>query len=82
MIVINGGGDTNRALIGELIAEKAKAKGVVGMIIDGAVRDGDDLERIGFPVWSRGPSPGRPVQERPGPHRRPRRRRRRRRQPR
>lgn len=66
VIVVNGGGDTSRALIGELIAEKAKAKGVVGMIIDGVVRDGVELERIGFPVWSRGLCPAGPYKSGPG----------------
>ena len=82
VLVINGGGDTTRALIGELIAEKAKARGVVGMIIDGVVRDGVELERIGFPVWSRGLCPAGPYKNGPGQHQRPGRRRRRRRQPR
>ena len=76
VLVINGGGDTTRALIGELIAEKAKARGVVGMVIDGAVRDGVELERIGFPVWSRGLCPAGPYKNGPGKHRRPGRRRR------
>ena len=66
VIVVNGGGDTTRALIGELIAEKAKARGVVGMVIDGVVRDGVELERIGFPVWSRGLCPAGPYKDGPG----------------
>jgi regulator of RNase E activity RraA len=66
VLVVNGGGDTTRALIGELIAEKAKAKAVVGMIIDGVVRDGVELERIGFPVWSRGLCPAGPYKNGPG----------------
>jgi RraA family protein len=66
VLVINGGGDTTRALIGELIAEKAKARGVVGMVIDGVVRDGVELERIDFPVWSRGLCPAGPYKNGPG----------------
>jgi RraA family protein len=66
VLVVNGGGDTTRALIGELIAEKAKARGVVGMVIDGVVRDGVELERIGFPVWSRGLCPAGPYKNGPG----------------
>jgi len=66
VLVINGGGDTTRALIGELIAEKAKAKGVVGMVIDGVVRDGVELENIGFPVWCRGLCPAGPYKDGPG----------------
>jgi RraA family protein len=66
VLVVNGGGDTTRALIGELVAEQAKARGVVGMVIDGVVRDGAELERIGFPVWSRGLCPAGPYKHGPG----------------
>ncbi|MER6988895.1 DUF1932 domain-containing protein [Saccharopolyspora hirsuta] len=66
VLVINGQGDTSRALIGELIAERAKARGVVGMVIDGAARDVAELERIGFGVWARGVSPAGPYKHGPG----------------
>lgn len=66
VLVINGQGDTTRALIGELIAERAKARGVVGMVIDGAARDVVELERIGFGVWARGLSPAGPYKHGPG----------------
>ncbi|MFE5007959.1 NAD(P)-binding domain-containing protein [Streptomyces sp. NPDC056696] len=66
LIVVNGQGDTSRALIGELIAERAKAKGVVGMVLDGAARDVDVLAEIGFPVWARAVSPAGPYKFGPG----------------
>ncbi|MBB4688223.1 RraA family protein [Amycolatopsis jiangsuensis] len=66
VIVVNGHGDITRALIGELIAERAMARGVVGMIIDGAARDVNELERIGFGVWARGVSPAGPYKNGPG----------------
>ncbi|GAA4617054.1 DUF1932 domain-containing protein [Saccharopolyspora hordei] len=66
VLVVNGQGDTSRALIGELIAERAKARGVVGMIIDGAARDVVELERIGFGVWARGVSAAGPYKHGPG----------------
>jgi 4-hydroxy-4-methyl-2-oxoglutarate aldolase len=66
VLVINGHRDTDRALIGELIAERAKARGVAGMVIDGAARDVTELERIGFGVWARGVSPAGPYKNGPG----------------
>jgi 4-hydroxy-4-methyl-2-oxoglutarate aldolase len=66
VLVINGHGDTDRALIGELIAERGKARGVAGMVIDGAARDVAELERMGFGVWARGVSPAGPYKNGPG----------------
>jgi RraA family protein len=66
VIVINGHGDANRALMGELIAERARSKGCVGMVIDGAARDIDVLEEIGFGVWARAANPAGPYKDGPG----------------
>ena len=66
IIVINGQGDTNRALIGELITEKLRVRGAVGMIIDGAARDVDVLEEMGFGVWARAVTPAGPYKNGPG----------------
>ena len=48
--------DVNRgktAVWGELATWSAKLKGLAGVVIDGAVRDYDDLLKIKFPVFSR-----------------------------
>ncbi|MGB3414797.1 MAG: hypothetical protein WBA28_08800 [Microbacteriaceae bacterium] len=65
-IVINGFGEVNRALIGELIGEKAKVLGLVGFVIDGAIRDVEDLAEIPMPVFARGVSPAGPYKNGPG----------------
>jgi 4-hydroxy-4-methyl-2-oxoglutarate aldolase len=41
------------ALVGELIATQAQAQGVAGILVDGAVRDLDELAAIGLPIWAR-----------------------------
>ena len=41
------------ALLGELVATQAKAHGVAGILVDGAVRDLDELTAIGLPIWAR-----------------------------
>ncbi|AFR06268.1 NAD(P)-binding domain-containing protein [Nocardiopsis alba] len=66
VLVVDGGGDDSRALLGELIAERAINKGVRGMVIDGAVRDADELRELGFPVWSAAISPAGPYKDGPG----------------
>jgi 4-hydroxy-4-methyl-2-oxoglutarate aldolase len=39
---------------GEILAVAAQVRGLLGLVIDGAVRDVDELCRLGFPVFSRG----------------------------
>ena len=41
------------ALVGELLATQAQAQGVAGILVDGAVRDLDELAAIGLPIWAR-----------------------------
>lgn len=66
VLVVDGGGDESRALLGELIAERAINKGIRGMVIDGAVRDAEELRELGFPVWSTAVSPAGPYKDGPG----------------
>lgn len=66
VLVVNGHGDTTRALIGELIAGRAKARGVIGFVIDGVVRDADALMELDMPVFARGVSPAGPYKNGPG----------------
>ena len=41
------------ALIGDLLATQALDQGVAAMLVDGAVRDLDELVAIGLPIWTR-----------------------------
>jgi 4-hydroxy-4-methyl-2-oxoglutarate aldolase len=41
------------ALVGELLATQAQKQGVAGMLVDGAVRDLDELASMGLPIWAR-----------------------------
>lgn len=66
IMVVNGEGDTSRALIGELIAERARARGVIGMVLDGAARDVEVLAEMSFPVWARAVTPAGPYKFGPG----------------
>lgn len=66
VIVINGSGDLTRALIGELIALRAKAKGIAGFVIDGAVRDAEGMRDYGMPVFARALTPAGPYKHGPG----------------
>ena len=39
---------------GDLMSLGALTKGIAGLVIDACVRDADDIEALGFPVFSRG----------------------------
>jgi 4-hydroxy-4-methyl-2-oxoglutarate aldolase len=41
------------ALIGDLLATQAQVRGVAAILVDGAVRDLDELEGLGLPIWTR-----------------------------
>jgi 4-hydroxy-4-methyl-2-oxoglutarate aldolase len=57
--VLEDGLDT--AGVGNLMATTAKVRGLAGMVIDGGARDVEELEEIGFPVWSRSQTPATSV---------------------
>lgn len=57
VLVINNDGGTHVAPWGELATISARNRGVAGVVIDGAVRDVDDIRRMGFPLFCRGTCP-------------------------
>jgi regulator of RNase E activity RraA len=53
IIVVDAGGDTETSVCGGLMGGLARNRGIRGMIVDGAGRDIDELEDIGWPIWTR-----------------------------
>lgn len=66
IIVVDGGGALDAALIGDIMTSYAVTRSVGGFVIDGAVRDTEELAARDLPIFARGISPRGPTREGPG----------------
>ena len=57
VIMVDGGASMRRALLGDLLAEKAAANGWSGLIINGVIRDVDEIGRTSVGVQALGSCP-------------------------
>ena len=66
ILVVDGGGDLTQALVGEIMMSRARAMGVAGFVIDGAIRDVDAFQQADFPCYARGVTHRGPYKSGPG----------------
>ncbi|MSP98450.1 MAG: RraA family protein [Betaproteobacteria bacterium] len=66
VIVVDAGGFTDHAIIGELMSARAEQRGVAGIVIWGAIRDSAELGRGSFPVYAAGATHRGPYKNGPG----------------
>ncbi|SDQ64921.1 methyltransferase [Microbacterium sp. cf332] len=66
VLVIDAHAETHRAVFGDILGEICLARGVAGVIIDGATRDVEELEKLGLPVYARAVNPAGPSKAGPG----------------
>ncbi|NUZ07689.1 RraA family protein [Piscinibacter koreensis] len=66
VIVVDGGGHTGNAIIGELMATYARQRGIAGLVIWGAIRDSAELAASDFPVYAAGITHRGPYRNGPG----------------
>lgn len=65
-IVIDGGGDTSRALVGDIMKAIAESRGAAGYVIDGAIRDTAAFASSDFPCYARAATHRGPFKTGPG----------------
>jgi regulator of RNase E activity RraA len=66
VVVVSTGGNSTSAVLGGLMCASAAAKGLGGIVVDGAIRDVDEIVELQFPAYSRTLSPGGCDKDGPG----------------
>jgi RraA family protein len=66
VLVVDGGGDISRALMGEIMITIAQSRGAAGVVIDGAIRDAGIVSQSSFPCFARGAIHKGPYKNGPG----------------
>jgi RraA family protein len=66
IVVVSAEGCTSRSLCGELMVITAKAKGIAGFLLDGCIRDAEEISTLDFAVYARGVQPNGPYRNGPG----------------
>jgi len=61
VIVVDGKGDLNAAVMGTIMITACRQLGIAGVVIDGAVRDTLEIEEMGYPVFAAGYNPNGPT---------------------
>ncbi len=61
VLVAASGGDKTLGFMGDLVAAALHTRGAAGAVVDGAVRDVNQINEIGFPVFASGVSPVNPT---------------------
>lgn len=59
-VLVVDGGDASHAIAGGNVCAVAHRRGIAGLIVDGAIRDVQEIRELGFPVFARAivPKPG------------------------
>ena len=66
VIVVDGGGDESRALVGEIMKTIAQWRGAEGYVIDGAIRDAGAIAADTYPFFARAAIHRGPYKSGPG----------------
>ncbi|MFR9775609.1 RraA family protein [Micromonospora sp. MS34] len=67
VLVVDNGGRTDEACVGDLVVLEAQAAGLAGVVVWGLHRDTVDIRAVGLPVFSLGATPTGPQRLDPRP---------------
>ena len=56
VLVIDGGGLADIAVVGDILVERLKIRGVAGVVSDGGIRDCAEAVAVGLPLYAAGPA--------------------------
>jgi len=66
VIVVDAGGDLTNSLFGEIMMATAVKIGVAGVVLNGAVRDSEEIGQGSFPLYAAGVTHRGPYKDGPG----------------
>ena len=66
VVAVDGGSRADAAVLGDIVAGALARRGVVGVVVDGAVRDVEGIDEVGLPTFARGTHPATGSNEGPG----------------
>ena len=66
IIVIDAAGNTDRGMVGGMMLAYAEMRGLGGFVVNGAVRDLEDIQNGSLPVYGKAVSPLGPYRQGPG----------------
>ena len=66
VIVVDAGGDLTNSLFGEIMTATAIKRGVAGVVLNGAVRDSEEIGQGTFPLYAAGVTHRGPYKDGPG----------------
>jgi RraA family protein len=66
VVVVDAGATSMNGVIGDLVATKAKHRGIQAFVIDGLIRDLPGIQEVDLPTYARGVSPIGPLHRGPG----------------
>uniref|UniRef100_UPI0035AF533C RraA family protein n=1 Tax=Hylemonella sp. TaxID=2066020 RepID=UPI0035AF533C len=66
VIIVDAGGDLTNSLFGEIMVSMAVKKGVAGVVLNGAIRDAEEIAEGNFPIYAAGVTHRGPYKDGPG----------------